>query len=367
MSTVKDIAAIIEGIAPRDYQESYDNAGLCIGSPLMEVTGVLVCLDVSESIVEEAISLGANMVVSHHPVIFSGLKSITGKNAVERIVLKAIKYGIALYAAHTNLDSVWGGVNDRLSNVLGLKNRRILSPVKGQLVKLVTFVPTEQAEQVRAAIFEAGAGTIGEYDCCSYNVSGQGSFRALEDANPFVGKVGKMHIEPEVRVEVICPRNLVRRAVDALLDAHPYEEPAYDIIPLENEYSKVGLGMIGELSEMMDEARFLGYVKDTLGCQTVRHSNLLNKPIRRVAVCGGSGASFTKLAISQHADAYITGDVKYHDFVDAQGNILLVDAGHFETERFTIDIFYDMITKKIVNFAVYKTKYTDNPVNYLFH
>lgn len=364
---VKDIAALIEGVAPREFQESYDNAGLAVGSPTMEVTGVVVCLDVSEQVVEEAISLGANMVVSHHPVIFSGLKTITGKNAVERIVLKAIQNNIALYAAHTNLDSVWGGVNDKLSRVLGLTNRKILSPLKGQLVKVATFIPISHANAVRSAMFAAGAGAIGNYDCCSFNFSGEGSFRPQEGAKPFVGELGKVHFESEVQVEVICTRLVLSGVIKALVKAHPYEEPAYDIIPLENEYAQVGLGMIGDLDFPMDEADFLAYVKRKLGAKLLRYSNPTGKQVRRVAVCGGSGASFTRLAAAQQADAYVTGDIKYHDFIDAQDKLLLVDAGHFETERFTIDIFYDLIMEKIVNFALYKTKYIDNPVNYLFH
>lgn len=364
---VKDIAALIESVAPRSYQESYDNAGLAVGSPDMEVTGVVVCLDVSEQIVEEAISLKANMVISHHPVIFSGLKSLTGRNATERIVMKCIQNGIALYAAHANLDSVWGGVNDRLSAVLGLTNRKVLSPLKGELVKIVTFVPTAYVQNVRNAMFDAGAGTIGAYDCCSYVLNGEGSFRALAGANPFVGEQGKLHIEQEARIEVIASRLVLSQVVDAMIKAHPYEEPAYDIISIENEYAKVGLGMVGDLATPMQESDFLHHVRQSLGAKVLRYSNPTGKMVRRVAVCGGSGASFAAQAVAQKADAYITGDVKYHNFIDAQDKLLLVDAGHFETERFTIDIFYDLIMEKIVNFAVYKTKYIDNPVNYLFH
>lgn len=364
---VKDITSILEQVAPREYQESYDNAGLSVGSPNEDVTGIVVCLDVSEKIVDEAIELKANLIISHHPVIFSGLKSITGKTATERIVLKAIRHNIALYAAHTNLDSVWGGVNDKLSEVLGLVNRRILSPAKDQLLKIATYVPSSQVDRVRHAMFGAGAGTIGNYDCCSFNVNGHGSFRANEGANPFVGQIGQVHVEAEVKVEVVCTRVALSQVIDEMVKAHPYEEPAYDIIPLENTYSMVGLGMVGELESPMEVNDFLAYVKGKLGCKVLRFSEASNAMIKKVAVCGGSGASFMKEAIAAGADAYITGDVKYHSFIDAQGKIVLIDAGHFETERFTIDIFYDLITKKIVNFAVYKTKYIDNPVNYLFH
>jgi dinuclear metal center YbgI/SA1388 family protein len=363
---VRDVAKIIEELAPLGYQEGYDNSGLSVGSPNMEVSGILICFDVTEKVVDEAIQKGANLIVSHHPVIFSGLKSITGRNAVERIVLKAIQHNIALYAAHTNLDSVYGGVNDRLCQILGLKNCKVLSPLKGQLVKVVTYVPELHANQVREAMFSAGAGTIGGYDSCSFNSNGRGSFKASAGANPFVGKVGQLHFEPEIRIEVICPRIVVSEVVAQLVEAHPYEEPAYDIIPVENDLSTVGIGMIGDLEVPFETTYFLEMVKEKLGCEVLRYTNPHKIKVTKVAVCGGSGASFASLAVARGADVLVTGDVKYHSFLDYQEKLLLVDAGHFETERFTIDIFYDFITEKIANFAVYKTNQVDNPVNYLY-
>ena len=364
---VKDVTRLIEELAPLKFQESFDNSGLCVGNPESVVTGALICMDVTEEIVLEAVELKVNLIISHHPVIFSGLKSITGKSAVERIVLKCIKNDIALYSAHTNLDSVLGGVNDKLANVLGLVNTSILTPIKGQLVKVATFVPNNYADKVRNALFDGGAGAIGNYSCCSFNVSGEGTFRATSKANPFVGKVGELHIESEVRIETICSRIDLSKVIQNLIAAHPYEEPAYDIIPLDNELKSVGLGIIGELENPMDTSDFLRMVKSRLGCDVLRYSKPLAKPIRRVAVLGGSGASFISHAIAQNADAFVTADIKYHNFIDAEDRILLLDAGHFETERFTVDIFYDFITKKMVNFAVYKTKHISNPVNYLFH
>lgn len=364
--TVNDVTRIIEQLAPVGYQESYDNSGLSVGAPSMEVSGILLCFDVTEKVVDEAIELGVNLIISHHPVIFSGLKSITGRSAVERIVLKAIQHNIALYAAHTNLDSVPGGINDKLCDILGIQNRQVLSPLKGQLVKVVTFVPHEQASTVREAMFDAGAGYIGSYDCCSFSADGNGSFRASEGANPFVGEVGQLHFEPEARIEVVCPRILLNGVVEAMVEAHPYEEVAYDIIPLENNYQKVGIGMVGELEEPVETSDFLEMVKEKLGCSVLRFSNPHKSHIKKVAVCGGNGASFANLAIAKGADALVTGDVKYHSFLDYPEKLLLVDAGHFETERFAIDIFYDFIREKIANFAVYKTKQVDNPVNYLY-
>lgn len=364
--TVKDVARIIEQLAPIGYQESYDNSGLSVGVPSMEISSILLCFDVTEKVVDEAIALGANLIISHHPVIFSGLKSITGRSSVERIVLKAIQHNIALYAAHTNLDSVPKGINDKLCDILGLQNRQVLSPLKGQLVKIVTFVPQQQATKVRDAMFAAGAGSIGNYDCCSFSSEGKGSFRASEETNPFIGKIGELHFEPEVRIEVICPRILANGVAAAMIKAHPYEEVAYDIIPLENDFNKIGIGMVGEFEEPVEVSGFLEMVKEKLGCSVLRYSNPHRSSIIKVAVCGGSGASLASLAIAKGADALITGDVKYHNFLDYQENILLVDAGHFETEQFAIDIFYDFIREKIANFAVYKTEQVDNPVNYLY-
>lgn len=364
--TVKDIAAIVEQLAPLGFQESYDNSGLSVGSPSMEVSGVLICFDVTEAIVDEAIELGANLIISHHPVIFSGLKSITGRSATERIVLKAIQNGIALYAAHTNLDSVPSGINDTLCDVLNLKNRKVLSPIKGQLVKLVTFVPNEMADRVREAMFLAGAGGIGRYDCCSFSSNGDGSFRALDGANPFVGEVGSVHVEPETRVEVVCPRINLSSVLRALVAAHPYEEVAYDIIPLDNEYEKVGIGMVGELEQPLAASDFLNMVKERLGAEVLRFSKPCKPTVKSVAVCGGSGSSLIGQAIAKGADAFVTADVKYHSFLDYQDKLLMVDAGHFETEQLAVDVFYSFITEKITNFAIYKTKRVDNPVNYLY-
>lgn len=364
--TVNDVAGLIEAHAPIRFQESYDNSGLSVGDPSMDVTGVLICFDVTEQVVDEAISLGANLIVSHHPVIFSGLKSITGKSAVERIVLKAIQHSIALYAAHTNLDSVYSGINDVLCQKLKLSSCRILSPLKGQLSKLITFVPTAHLGNVRAALFEAGAGHIGSYDSCSYASSGEGSFRANKGANPFVGTVGEMHFEQEVRLEVICPKAALPYAIQRLRESHPYEEPAFDIVSLENELERVGIGMIGSLEMPMSEDDFVQHVRSALGCEVVRSSKNRGKTIKTVAVCGGSGGSLASLAAAKRADAYVTGDLKYHTFLDYGERLLLVDAGHFETEHFAIDIFYDFITEKKANFAVYKTKLVENPVNYLY-
>lgn len=362
---VKEITTFIENLAPIAYQESYDNAGLIIGSPNDEITGVLVTLDVTEAVVDEAVRLNLNMIVSHHPLLFSGLKKITGKNETERCVLKAIRNNIAIYAAHTNLDSVHGGVNTKICEKLNLKNCRILSPVGGQLKKLVAYVPLAEAETLRTAIFEAGAGQIGNYDSCSFNTNGTGSFRGNEKTNPYVGEKGKLHFEDETRLETIFPKHLQSTIISALLKAHPYEEVAYDIYSLDNTNPQVGTGMVGELENEVDELDFLYSVKNIFNCAVVRHTNLLHKKVKRVAIVGGSGSSFLNAAIGANADVFITGDFKYHQFFDAESKILIADIGHFESEQFTKELFYELLTKKFPKFAVRLSEVKTNPVNCL--
>ncbi|MFA8433670.1 MAG: Nif3-like dinuclear metal center hexameric protein [Marinifilaceae bacterium] len=362
---VRDIVSAIEEMAPLSYQESYDNAGLIVGRPQDEVTGVLICLDVVEKVVEEAKAKGANLIIAHHPIVFKGLKRFNGNNYVERTVMAAIREGIAIYAAHTNLDAVQGGVNSRICEKLGLEDPRVLSPIEGDLKKLVTFIPTDHAEMVRNALFDAGAGCIGNYDSCSYNLEGTGSFRGGENTQPFVGKQGVVHLEPEVRVETIFPRHLQGKVLSALQDAHPYEEVAYDIYSLDNANTQVGIGMVGELSEPMDTMDFLSKVKEVFEAGVVRYTSIVKPQISRVAVCGGSGSFLLKNAIAAQADIFITGDFKYHEFFDAEDRIVIADIGHFESEQFTKEIFYERVTKKFPNFAVLMSEINSNPINYL--
>ncbi|MBI9054545.1 MAG: Nif3-like dinuclear metal center hexameric protein [Bacteroidales bacterium] len=362
---LKEITSYIESIAPLSYQEDYDNAGLIVGNPNQEVEGVLITLDVIEDVVDEAIQKGLNLIVAHHPIVFSGLKKLTGKNYIERVIIKAIKNDIAIYASHTNLDSIWGGVNTKIADKLNLKNQKILAPVSNQLYKLVYFVPTENANKIRNAIFEAGAGQIGNYDMCSFNAEGKGTFRAGENTNPFVGKKGEIHFEDEVRVETVFPKYLKNKIVDALIKSHPYEEVAYDIYPIENTFEKVGLGVVGDLETEIDEVAFLKSLKTSFSAKCVRHTKLLNKPIRRVAVCGGSGSFLLNKAIGANADVFVSGDFKYHQFFDAEGKILIADIGHFETEQITKELFYELLIKKFPKFAVHLTEINSNPINYL--
>jgi len=361
---IKEVASILEEYAPLLYQESYDNSGLIIGNPNDNVSSVLLTVDVTEEVIDEAINKKANLIIAHHPIIFNGLKSITGKNYIERIVAKAIKNDVAIYAAHTNMDVIWGGVNTKLGEKLGLLNMKILSPKKGELRKLVTFVPDEHSGKVRKAIFDAGAGNIGHYDQCSFNLQGNGSFRASENSNPYKGEKGKLHFEKEIRIETIFPKYKERNIVNALLNTHPYEEVAYDVYPLDNDFLKAGMGVIGELPESAEEVGFLTDLKKKFHLKCLRHSSLVGKKVKRVAVCGGTGAFLLKKAITSGADAFLTGDIKYHEYFDADKKILFVDIGHYESEQVIKDIFYELLTKKNLNFAVHFSGIITNPVNY---
>ena len=362
---LKQITQYIESVAPLAFQESYDNAGLIIGNPNDEISGALISLDITEDVLDEAIQKELNLVICHHPIVFSGIKKLNGKNYIERCVAKAIKNDIAIYAAHTNLDSVFGGVNSKICEKLELQHCRILAPTSNFLKKLVTFVPTEQAEQVRLALFEAGAGHIGNYDSCSFNLGGDGTFRGNDQTNPFVGKRNQLHTEKEIRIETIFPKHIQSKVIQALLKAHPYEEVAYDIYSLDNDFSQAGIGMIGELSAPMDELDFLRKIKETFHCQVVKHTELLGKPIKKVAVCGGSGSSFLNKAIAEKADIFISGDFKYHQFFDAEKQIIVADIGHYESEQFTKEVFYELLTKNFPRFALHLSAINTNPVSYL--
>jgi dinuclear metal center YbgI/SA1388 family protein len=364
---IKDILSEIERFAPLAYQESYDNCGVQVGDAKTEATGALLCLDVTEAVVDEAIANGCNLIIAHHPLIFSGLKSITGRNYVERVVLKAIKNDVTIYAAHTNLDNVQAGVNRKISEKLGLANTRILAPVTGKLYKLITYVPEQDAYHVREALFAAGLGRIGEYSECSFTVGGAGSFRASAKANPAIGSAGGAREElPETRVEVLVPQPLKSVAIAALKAAHPYEEVAYELVALENEDHTVGAGMLGELETPMPAADFLAYLKEKMELSCIRHTALHTETISKVAVCGGAGSFLLRNAMAAGADIFITGDYKYHQFFDAENKIVIADIGHYESEHFTIEIFSEIIKEKFPNFALLFTKTNTNPVNYYF-
>jgi dinuclear metal center YbgI/SA1388 family protein len=362
---VKEIIGVIEQMAPLALQEEYDNAGLLVGSPLQPVSGVLVCLDVTEAVIDEAIQHGMDLIISHHPLIFKGLKRITDNSDQGRVIIKAIQNNIAIFAAHTNLDNIPGGVNGIIADKIGLKNREILAPMRGKLMKLVTFVPTAHAKQVREALFDAGAGEIGSYSSCSYNTEGFGTFKASESSKPFVGETGSIHHEPEIRIEVILPIFIANKVVNALQQSLPYEEPAYDLIPLDNEWKTMGAGMIGELEEEQEISFFLEKIKVLFGNSPIKYTSVNKLSVKRIAFCGGSGSGFLKEAISKNADVYISADFKYHEYFDAEGKIIIIDPGHYEMEQFTKEIFYEIFRKKIPTFAVRISEINTNPIQYL--
>ena len=361
---IDEIVTVLESFAPTALQESFDNCGLLVGNRHREATGVLLCVDVTESIVDEAIDLGCNMIVAHHPLIFKGIKKLNGQTYIERSIEKAIKNDLAIYAAHTNFDIVRQGVSWEMAHRLGLQDIRVLAPKPDTLCKVVTFVPPRYLAQIQEAVSEAGAGHIGDYDCCSYSSDGTGCFRALEGTSPFVGKKFEIHSEQESRVEWISPSYSVDRVVSAIKKVHPYEEPAIDVYPLKNRWDNYGLGVVGRLTEEQDEKSFLQDVKKIFDIGCIRHSPLLGRKIRTVALCGGSGADFIANAKSCKADIYLTSDVTYHRFFEANGQILIADIGHFESEQFTKNIFYKHITEKFPNFAVRFSQTEKNMISY---
>ncbi len=362
---VQDVIQEIEKLCPLPYAEGFDNVGLLVGQRTQTVSGVLVTLDTLENVIDEAIEQNCNLIVSFHPIIFGGLKKLNGSNYVERVVIKAIQNNIAIYAMHTALDNQFNGVNGKICDVLGLENRSVLIPQKASIKKLITFVPTAAAEKVRNALFAAEGGSIGNYDHCSFNVSGTGTFKGNEASNPVVGEKGSIHFEEETQIGITFPKHAEGKILKALFEAHPYEEVAYEITTLENYNQHIGIGMVGELSESMEELDFLKYLKEKMNVSCIRHSALRNQPVKKVAVLGGSGAFGISKAISAKADVYITADIKYHEFYQAENQIIIADIGHYESEQFTKNLLVEYLTKKFPNFAIILSTRNTNPIKYL--
>jgi dinuclear metal center YbgI/SA1388 family protein len=360
---ISQIIEYLEEIAPLCYQENYDNAGLIIGDSSTVFRKGLICLDVTPAVLNEAIETGCNLIVSHHPLIFNPLKRITGNSLCENTIIQAIKHDIVIYAAHTNLDNIVSGVNRRFAENLHLTNIRILNPSFNNLFKLVTYIPDGYVDQVRDSLFEAGAGHIGNYSHCSYNSKGFGTFKANEQANPFTGNKNEIHHENEVRTEVIFPIHLRKQIIDALINVHPYEEPAFDVLPLSNANPNIGSGMTGKLERAMDEMEFLQFLKNKMQLPSIKYGKIKNKPIQTVALCGGSGSFLIREAIRQKADVFISSEFKHNHFIEAEGKILLADIGHYESEVQTKQLLYDLLTKKFSNFAASIKE--QNPVSYL--
>lgn len=361
---VRDILSILEDFAPLSLQESYDNAGLICGNPEAEIHSVLLSTDITEEVINEAVQGGHDLLISHHPLTLQGLKNLRPDSYVKRCLIKAIRHNLNIYSAHTNLDAVLHGVSGRMADKLGLQNRKILQP-GGKLFSLCFYTPVSKAEEVRQAVLGVGGGHIGNYSHCSFNQKGEGTFHAEAGSHPYVGVIGTLHREEEIKTEITVPEYLLSQSIETLLKVHPYEEPVWNIVNLDNTNPVTGFGIIGELAEPADSLTFLQQVKKTFRCKVVRHTAICKSQIRKVAVCGGSGAFLTSAAIAQGADIYITGDYKYHDFFQAENRLILTDIGHYESEQFTKEIFYELVTKKISNFAIQFSKVETNPIHYL--
>ncbi len=361
---IKNVVQIMEEIAPLSYAEHYDNVGLLIGDQETIVKGILITHDTIEDVIDEAIKKNCNLIVSFHPIIFSGIKKFNGQDYVNKVVVKAIKNDIAIYATHTALDNVPQGVNSTICDKLNLINRRILIPKKEYIYKLTTYAPVDCAKNVREALFDAGAGNIGNYDSCSFNINGEGTFRGNEKSNPVTGVRGELRLEKEVQINITFEKHLKSKILKTLFDHHPYEEVAYEVVKLENENQNIGLGMIGYLENEMNENDFLHFLKERMNTDCIRHTTLLGNKIKKVAVLGGSGSSAIENAKSLNADVYITSDLKYHDFYKAEKDILLCDIGHYESEQYTKTLIYEFLSKKISKFAIVLSDINTNPVNY---
>jgi dinuclear metal center YbgI/SA1388 family protein len=362
---LKDLCSYLDSAIPLSFQEDYDNSGLQTGLPDSEITSAMLTIDVTEEVLNEAVSENCDLIISHHPLLFRGIKRITGKNSTERILYSAIKNNIAVYSSHTNLDIFSNGVSRKMAEKLQLKDVKVLSPLKKRLLKLVTYIPESHLDRVKDAIYDAGAGVTGNYDHCGFTTSGTGSFRGNEHAKPFVGETGKIHLEKEIRFETVLFSHLKDRVIGRLLEVHPYEEVAYDVYHLENENIDSGLGCVGELISKAGVGDFLRLVTSVFGSKGIRYSKPARDTIRKVALCGGSGISLLNDAIASGADAFVTADIKYHDYFEAEDRLLLVDAGHFESEKFSTEILYDLIIKKFPKFAVRFSETNTNPINYL--
>ncbi|MEN8929290.1 MAG: Nif3-like dinuclear metal center hexameric protein [Flavobacteriales bacterium] len=363
---IHQITSYLEQIAPLSYQESYDNSGLIVGDRNAEIAKVLLCLDSLESIIDEAIEKGCELVIAHHPIVFSGLKSLTGKNYIEKTILKAIKNDIAIYACHTNLDNVLkNGVNQKMADSLGLVNTKILAPKSGMMSKLVVYCRPNNAKAVRNNLFENGAGNISEYSECSFNTEGKGTYLPSQNSNPAFGEKGELSTENEIKIEVLAVNHQISKLLTEVKKVHEYEEVAHEIIPIANANQQIGSGMIGELETEIDALDFLKSLKAKMKTDCVRHTNLNKKAVKKIAICGGSGSFLLNDAITQQTDVFITGDYKYHQFFDAEDKIIIADIGHFESEQFTIDLFHDILSPQFSGVQFIRTEINTNPVKYL--
>ena len=362
---IREITRYIEELAPLNYAEDFDNVGLLVGSYNTEVSGVLVTLDTLEETIDEAIAKQCNLIVSFHPIIFAGLKKINGSSYVERVILKAIKNDIAIYATHTALDNSKNGVSAKMCEVLGLTNTKILIPKKGIIKKITTVVPSVNADSLRNSLFEAGGGAVGNYEHSSLSTIVESTFKGTENSNPVVGLKEVLHVDNETKISIIFERKNEVKILKCLQAEHPYEEVSYEIVTLENVHQDIGMGMLGEFTKPMEEKDFLRYLKKTMQTACIRHSELLHKKIKKVAVLGGAGSFAISDAKRAGADAYVSADFRYHEFFKAEKDILLADIGHYESEQFTKNLLVDYLTKKFSNFAIVLSQKSTNPIYYI--
>ena len=362
---IKDVTTILERLAPLSYQESYDNSGLIIGDRNDDLKSILITLDCTEEVLDEAIKNKCNLIVAHHPILFKSIKKLNGDNYVQRVIIKAIKNNISIYAIHTNLDNVMDGVNSTIANRLELINCKILQPKYDILKQLIVYCPESYSKKLKESLFSLGAGAIGDYEQCSFSSKGIGTFFPKKDSKPFIGDIGKVHESSEDCIEMIFPKNIEGAIIECINKNHPYEEVAYQIFNLDIKYKNVGSGLIGELKESIEEKDFLSFLKDKMNTSIIRHTNLRNKKIKKVAVCGGAGSFLLSTAISKNADIFISSDFKYHEFFDADNKLVIADIGHFESEQYTKDLIYDFLRKKITKFAVHLSQVNTNPINYI--
>ncbi|HBH06702.1 MAG TPA: Nif3-like dinuclear metal center hexameric protein [Flavobacteriales bacterium] len=361
---LKELVAIFNQFAPMIYQEAYDNTGIQIGEPEKEIQAALLSLDVTEEVIQEAIEKKCNLIITHHPLLFRGLKRISGSSMQERIVLQAIRNDIMIYSAHTNLDAIAGGVNGEIADRLGLRETKILRAKENTLKKLITFCPPDYIDSIRDSLSLTGAGRIGNYDSCSFTVSGTGTFKPLPGSEPFKGQHDKLAREKEVKLEMIFPSHLQNRIITELKSVHPYEEVAFDIIQLSNTNPEIGSGIIGNLKAPMKTTDFMDMVKLTFKAPVIRHTDLHKDEIETVALCGGSGSFLLSDAIQQKADVFLSSDFKYHDFFGSEGKITILDIGHYESEQFTTSVIARLLKQNLATFAVHFSKVNTNPVNY---
>ncbi|MDX2495518.1 MAG: Nif3-like dinuclear metal center hexameric protein [Desulfuromusa sp.] len=335
---VSDVIGLLNRLCPTYLAEDWDNVGLQVGNPAAEIDKILVCLDAEEIAIQEALRQGAQLIISHHPLIFRPIKRLSPTDMTGRVLFQAIKHDISVVSAHTNLDRAADGLNDWLAERLGVLGVVPLEqPTGGYFYKLVVYVPLGHEMEVRDAVFAAGAGQVGAYDHCSFNSRGTGTFRGNQETRPFIGTPGEIEKTEEVRFETIVPAPVLNKVVSRMLKVHPYEEVAYDLIPLANEHLQVGLGRVGQLKKSILLQQFADQVKEKLQLPALKLVGDLEQKISRVAVCGGTGMSMFSAAVRHGADCLVTADIKFHEAQRARAEgVALIDAGHFATEQIMV-------------------------------